>query len=420
MTDQTVKSDQDDRMRKIRKRVAQECGLPEPPEVLWNALVEEGYVEDALSRDRGMQDLLKAVRRWVPVVRSLQTGRTRNIGRTKPPVRADHLFTEYELERSRVLSGYLIRAAASIPRIRRLFERLNIPALDGDAQAALARQLIGSPATRWLSFDDFERAGVRIAEHRAEVLDECVKGGREFRVLELHPGGTRIEATGPWEVVKVGQASIRLPAYQPASSAPKPTPEIHTLRARPPGQAEAMVVPVWTGSVLDSIRVDALWLHDRFGWPEDETVWFLLTGEPPIVWPIDEEIRGSSPFGPRTTVVQLTVQPWVTAESLARYYRRVQRTLGVIGSTKPVATRTLRMFEFASAERLVNPRATWAKLLSQWNRENPTETYGSPQRMHAAYKTVERTLQLPPVEMFTQAAVKRGRQRATEGKDRNG
>jgi hypothetical protein len=121
------------------------------------------------------------------------------------------------------------------------------------------------------------------------------------------------------------------------------------------------------------------WLSERYPWSEDEAARFVLTGEPPEVAPLFGHIRlsgseESSLFSYGT--ITLTVEPWVSADSVKRFYREMQSK---VLARKPHKRRprSLAIFRFVveqckwGRERELIGKPTWPKLLELWNERYP-------------------------------------------------
>ncbi len=79
------------------------------------------------------------------------------------------------------------------------------------------------------------------------------------------------------------------------------------------------------GGVLNRLRLLSEYLSDRIGWYKSQAIFFVLTGEVPIVPPISITIKNSI-LGPSLTSgpsrIMLTVDPYVTPFDLAAAYRK--------------------------------------------------------------------------------------------------
>jgi hypothetical protein len=120
-----------------------------------------------------------------------------------------------------------------------------------------------------------------------------------------------------------------------------------------------------------------------YPWFEEHAVWFMLTGEAPYVAPMTVRAKGHGghntpgpylPPGFSYGLVRLTVEPWVSADTVQRVYRDIQRRL-LGGDNRPVGEKNRRLFLFV-IERVdslyLQPeekRRLGKDLVCEWDRE---------------------------------------------------
>lgn len=137
------------------------------------------------------------------------------------------------------------------------------------------------------------------------------------------------------------------------------------------------------------------YLSGRYPWSEDEAERFVLTGERPEVAPLSGRVRLSGneynlfSYG----TITLTVEPWVDAQSVERFYRELQgRVLGrkprrgerrnlaifrfVVEQSKSVGWTVTRAHDekvgyFTIHSRELVSRPSWGKLCELWNERYP-------------------------------------------------
>jgi hypothetical protein len=69
----------------------------------------------------------------------------------------------------------------------------------------------------------------------------------------------------------------------------------------------------------------------------------------------------------------LTVDPWLSGESLARIFRQLQSCLLGYAQNRPPTESNLRMFDFVS-ERLEQPNpGSWPDIARAWNKKLPKD-----------------------------------------------
>ncbi|MDP9437150.1 MAG: hypothetical protein M3P49_00130 [Actinomycetota bacterium] len=138
-------------------------------------------------------------------------------------------------------------------------------------------------------------------------------------------------------------------------------------------------IPVSAGSVLDELRELSEGLSEGlcYPWKPEEAAWFVLTDEAPTLKPLD--IRFVDVGNPllRHGTITLSVEPWVSAETVYRAYLDVQNQ--VLGHrNRPLSPRNVAVFGFVT-ERLrsrinkqlwreEDPGAdSWRRRLQDWN-----------------------------------------------------
>lgn len=149
--------------------------------------------------------------------------------------------------------------------------------------------------------------------------------------------------------------------------------------ARVPGAAVTMCGPRWltygvpddersrrvataSGTTLERLRLLAADLAQRYGWSPGQAVVFVLTGIMPrhALVRTRREVR---PLQPATSRIELSVDPSVTPEELAEYYRASRRRMMPRRRHRPMSRKTLTLVVFA-AER---EGETWGEMRERWN-----------------------------------------------------
>jgi len=177
---------------------------------------------------------------------------------------------------------------------------------------------------------------------------------------------------------------------------------------------------VKAGSVLGDLRKLSDKLVQRHPWWEPEAVWFALTGKTPWVSPVTVQARGtgrSSLF--EHQFITIKAEPWVSEDTIRRTYREAQVRM-LQGDNRPTKAKQIRLFRFVSAR--TNPygvyreeRAKVAKMLvSEWDRENPDDSYGFDTRRF--WRDYDRSLLLVALPMV--AAKQRERERESRERRR--
>ncbi len=120
------------------------------------------------------------------------------------------------------------------------------------------------------------------------------------------------------------------------------------------------------------------WLRWRYGWGQTAAREFLLErrspDDPPVPAPIEVRVEDTSRPERKNGRIVLLAEPWLSAETVLRAYRKVQRwALG--GDNRPIKEKNLRVFEFVESQKHEGQRPRWATLLERWNEDNSEELY---------------------------------------------
>lgn len=131
-----------------------------------------------------------------------------------------------------------------------------------------------------------------------------------------------------------------------------------------------------------------------YGWDHEKALWFLLTGEPPEIEPIQVQhvSLGDDPNAP--VAIQLTVFPGTLAKEVDTAYRAAQYEL-LQGDNRQLSNKVLQMFRFvleqeSDPKRTLSPR----EQMERWDEEH-TESrakYRSLQKFNRDRKRAERII----------------------------
>lgn len=130
------------------------------------------------------------------------------------------------------------------------------------------------------------------------------------------------------------------------------------------GNRDLALPVIGRGSFMDRLRELAIHFQWVFPWSMAHAGWFILTGVAPNIHPIEigypEQHRGASHGFMK---IELTVHPWLSATTLQRVYKRIQRI--VIGPrNRPPKMKSLEFYDFVSEHR--NGGATYPETLAAW------------------------------------------------------
>jgi hypothetical protein len=149
--------------------------------------------------------------------------------------------------------------------------------------------------------------------------------------------------------------------------------------------------PSW---LMRELRKLAGRLAYTYRWREGDAIWFVLTGQAPLVRPLDVSvvvsqtsrypgtprtlIPSSSPpryyaadprtadYYPSTAPITITADVWVDAKEVEHVFRETQRHI-LGGDAKPVDERTLEVIKFVAQRMREHPQESWAKRWRAWN-----------------------------------------------------
>lgn len=362
----------------LRDWLARLLGMSEVPGPLWDELVEEGYVRDA--RDlpsEGRADLLRVAKRKLELAQVLA-------GRGTPPGRAvlaevKPFLSAYEVARPAAVGALVAAQAAATPRVRDFRqEMLGGCTLSPDQ----ARRLVASPAAQALVPETLERHGIPLIGHEAQIVaarhsnPDADPWSHEVTVAVEWPGGA-LEKTRRW-----------------SGSGPRPYLTLATFDERWREQR----VPVFRGSLLDEVRELAGWLAREHDWLEPQATWFVLTGSAVPRLPLRVAVGGRAGYGHTSCRVTLDVEPWVSADTVLRAYRDVQRRV-LPGDNRPVGDRSLGLARFVAEQERDGDLPTWREMRTRWNEARPEWNYDDDRRFRRDVVRARRILLFPPYHL---------------------
>ena len=132
-------------------------------------------------------------------------------------------------------------------------------------------------------------------------------------------------------------------------------------------------------------------------WKESEATWFVLTGEYPMMYPVvghAAELELSTTTPGYAQEIVLTVQPWVSVETVQRTYAQMQHSLR-FGRGRVLALKGMTVFAFVEGHRDIEGKLpTWQMLCNKWNDQHskPEERFEHYRRLHEAYSKVHAAL----------------------------
>lgn len=155
-------------------------------------------------------------------------------------------------------------------------------------------------------------------------------------------------------------------------------------------------IEVYEGTTIHRLRRYGDELGKRYGWGREWAMWFILTGIAPPIHPLDA-LPGFTLLGgpghPWTTqrqVVTITLEPWVSEDTLVEAYRQIRHDLR--GKQGRTSLKTLALFRFIMEGEGVKSRmggVQWTARMKEWNDlhkdTHPDWLYGDRANFRAAY-----------------------------------
>jgi hypothetical protein len=153
---------------------------------------------------------------------------------------------------------------------------------------------------------------------------------------------------------------------------------VRTLAYGVPEDPWVRHLPTTEGGTLEFLRLLSESLSRKFGWWDAQATVFVLTGQIPLLHPIDAGVQHNLDV-PAATRVHLTVDPTLAPREVAEAFRRVR--VAVLGAQhRDLSAKHLALAEFASehATLLATVRER-GEHMAAWNRavseEHPDWTY---------------------------------------------
>jgi hypothetical protein len=304
-----------------------------------------------------------------------------------------------------------------------------------------ARELIRSPAARFLEASSFEFAGgeIPLIGHHATL-----------------EGYERVEGDTDWQAQHRATVSVDPPGMTESvenmfDEAPQLAPRRPRFKDGTHGQALYYVnergrprkVSVWDRSLLERLRGLSEELVQEYRWEPAQSTMFVLTGEIPPIPPLKvtnhlkstREIVDATTSVPRhiDATITITASPWVRTRTVRSNYRKAQ--IKVLGSSggKPPSERNLTLFRFVieriqslsepAAEAIASRAPGRARmpegkeLVREWNKTYPQWEYktsvGDPYTrwFWKDFKRILKTIAVgPPYQGYRAAADRQSRQ----------
>ena len=263
-----------------------------------------------------------------------------------------------------------------------------------------ARKWLASPALRFLSREVFESLGIPVVAHTSRLvgvrrghrqhgdwwtnerhvtLDITWRGGRhseEFGYEWSHRRGERPQAIPDFPVLADGGRVVRLAGFP--------------------------------GSVSEALQRVSQKVAKATRWPEFDSALFVITGAAPSETGIKFQVRPEWTLHSAEDVIVLTIDAWVSPETVAHAYRNMQR--GVLDGRSRAHDKGLDIASLAvelmpAGGTLPNPD----DLFEAWNRRFPKERYDHRWRFRSHYKEAVKKLLFPGHRVLEKPARRGGK-----------
>jgi hypothetical protein len=390
----------------------------------WNLFDEEWYVEDALRQGFDEEQVNYIIEKYDK--HNAAFGKTRSRRQTLDQERSEVPVSlrESELERKAASEEYAALRAARDGGTRWFRNRVL-----GDRllTAEQARELIRSPAARFLEENMFEFAGgeIPLIGHHAtlEGYERVEGGGTDWEVH--HRATVSVDPPGMTETVEnifdeTPQRGSRRPHFKDRTDGQP----LYFVNER----GRARKVSVWGWSLLERLRHLSEELAQQYRWEPAQSTMFVLTGKIPAIPPLKvtssfkfrEEILEHSTSVPIhvDATITITASPWVPARTVTGAYREAQ--IKILGSSggKPPSDKNLRLFRFVieriqslsepAAEAIASRAPGRARmpegkeLVREWNETYPQWAYRTSvgdlntRQFWRDFKRIEKTIAVGP------------------------
>jgi hypothetical protein len=139
-----------------------------------------------------------------------------------------------------------------------------------------------------------------------------------------------------------------------------------------------MTTSVEPGSVLGDLSIHSDNLSRFLDWPQEEAVWFILTGESPGFTPAKAESELGFSIHRYKTKIELTVEAWVSPSTVKRLYQEQRKKLNSKISVAQISDERIALFNFLvdqekkgriDLRKLLTPysRLDWRYYMEVWN-----------------------------------------------------
>jgi hypothetical protein len=360
------------------------------PESIWDDLIERNDVDETL---RGLkQNKHSALEYFVGTVRRLlkhySDGQRSRFHQSKQDEYEGEL-TEKEIKRAQALAEYHAKFASADRKIRDFRDSI----LQGDLLSPeKADTFVTSVTTCFADRFDFRSYGIPYKDHKATLIeDETYSERGEFYhkiSFSVEPSRTQLEQP----------ITVRFPV------------EDRLILDWVHEDFSFQQIMYRKHSLLDELITLSDTLAQRIGCYQQVAALFILTGNPPSIRPISVQEDTSRHFGTYSFhkgIITMKIQPWVSAESVLRTYRKLQQHVFGHSNHSMRSERLLELFRFVTQEMTfvrsnsrvwddIVEKPEWPKLLERWNHSHPDDKYTQLSNFERDYKRAKESILLPP------------------------
>ncbi len=393
----------------LRRRVSKRRKIPEQA---WAFLLERRYIEDALMKDDDEEKVNFIIEEFDKHKAAFAEARGRRQTPDQESSEVPVSLAESELERKAAFEEYALKCATCDDGVRRFRERVL-----GDRllTAEQARELVRSPAARFLEANIFEFAGgdVPLVGHRATLEGYEAKRGNDWEVC--HRATVSVDPPGITETVEntfydAPQLTLQRPRHKDGTDGQT----LYYVNER----GRARKVSVCDRSLLEQLRGLTERLAQWYRWEPAQATMFVLTGVIPAVPALkvgtsvksSKELLDAKTTSPEyiDATINITASPWVSSKTVTKAYRKAQVKLMGTSGGKPPGPKNLKLFRFVTEriEPTGKPGCTrmpnGKNLVSEWNEAYPDWAYKdsvgdlNTRLFWRDYNRIKRTIALGP------------------------
>jgi hypothetical protein len=302
----------------------------------WHFLVDKGYEDDLLAGKRRADEVAKELKEWWGIMGAGPAGAES----ARPEMAGKRYQANSDKERRQQAVSYLLAKDAEALEEVDGFRRTYLPdgLLPWEKMEAwiLAQAREAGVATRFVEVPSPSDLEIRGDNAKRALVFEP-----ELRVSEV-PGEVGVAVR--WGALKYG------------------TPDKDYIET----------VLTVAGSMLDRLRKTSERLSRRYQWTPEQATVFVLTGEPPLhcLVRLTRAVKTTLPVVSR---IELSVDPAVTPEDLAEFYRAARQRMMPGRRHRAQDRKALELAKFSAGRDESEP---WEETLRVWNETIAAEHSG--------------------------------------------